>query len=144
MSKGRWIFLFLAVDALLAVIFLPDWFVDPRERVLGEWQEPSSRLSAQVGPGEIAVTLPGSVARRLTYEWIDDKNSPYKCVVKTGDRVFPIELEFDGKDVALVRPDLSNDLSGDARTALRRWNRERGRPDDAALRWVRVRRQQSR
>ena len=144
MSKGRWIFLFIAADALLALIFLPDWFVDPRERALGEWKERSLHVSAEVTGNRIEARFPGGGIRRLSYEWVDDTSSPYKCLLKMGDAVIPIELEFEGKNTTLVRFVLPDQLAPQERAALRRWNRARGREEgDMVLRWVRVARRDS-
>lgn len=139
MSRRRWILVIVTVNALLSLVFLSDWFVDPRERVLGEWKERSLNMSAAVAENSIEVRLPGGGIRRLSYEWVDDASSPYKCLLKIGDAVIPIELEFEGKNTALVRPVLPDELAPQERAALRRWNRARGREEgDRVLRWVRL------
>lgn len=139
MNKIRWIFLLIALDALLAVIFLPDWFVNPRERALGTWKERSLKLEATVSPEGITAWLPGGGKRRLTYQWVQDKASPYQCVLRLGEQAVPVEVEFDGKDVALVKPVINKVLADEERAFLRRFNRARHRPDDElVLRWVRV------
>lgn len=144
MSRRRWILVIITVNALLSLIFLSNWFVDPRERVLGEWRERSLNMSAVVTENGIEARLPGGGIRRLSCEWVDDASSPYKCLLKMGDAVIPIELEFEGQNTALVRPVLPDELAPQERAALRRWNRTRGREEgDRVLRWVRSARRNS-
>lgn len=139
MNKKRWILFFVAVDALLTVLFLPDWFVDPRERAIGTWKERSLKLQAEVTPEGITAWLPGGGKRRMTCEWVQEKTSPYQCLLKMGDQVVPVEVEFDGEDVALVKPVVERALSDEERSFLRRFNRAHHRPEDEfLLRWVRV------
>lgn len=58
---------------------------------------------------------------------------------ENGEQVIPVEVEFDGKDVALVKPVVQQALSAEERYFLRQFNRAHHRKDDElVLRWVRV------
>lgn len=100
---------------------------DPREKVLGEWEEKSSKVRVEVVPGEIRWRGMGHGKAR--YEWVQYEEEPYRVHSKIRGQEWNVDLRFSGEDIAIAEPDIWDHLSDEAKEMLRDVNRQHGRPE---------------
>ena len=100
---------------------------NPRELVLGEWKEVSSRLRVEVEPERAAWRGMGHGS--VKYEWLQTEKSPYRLrFVYQGDTI-EANLFFDGENTAVFEPEVWDKMPTVAQEHLRRLNRRHNRPD---------------
>lgn len=110
-------------------LLLPRWLRDPRELVLGDWQE-SQKLGTVTVEREQARWE--GMGRRITipYRWIQAESEPYELEFRYRGETLRTELRFNGDGEAVLSPHITDKLPASARRALREQNRAHGRPDD--------------
>lgn len=124
----RWWLIATAASALIAGVGVLLWpKEDPCRLVLGEWSEKSARVRVEVLPAE--VKWRGAGHGRLSYEWLQTEESPYRVRLEYhGERV-EADVWFTGEDRMIVQPDIWSKLPTQAREMLGELNRRHGRPE---------------
>lgn len=116
-------------SAVCAVIFIPDWGENPREIALGEWKEASPRgMGAEVDAATIKWQGYGRHGK-LTYEWLQTEKEPYRVRIQKGQTIIDADVTFNGKDEAVLRPDIFDKLPDIARSHIRTLNKHNNRPE---------------
>ncbi len=123
----RWWLLSAVVYLVVLVVYLLWSAADPRELVLGEWKEESSRLRVEVKPELVAWR--GVHHGKLSYEWLQTEKEPYLVRCTWRDRSVTARLSFSGDDRLIVEPDIWKFLPDSARKMLGDVNRQHGRPE---------------
>jgi len=124
--------LFLIVAALLllsGVIFIPDWFEDPRRLAPGEWVEQGTQLKAEVTDKDIHWRGLNNRGH-LTYDWLQTDREPYRVVIRRGERAVEALVTFNGEDEAILEPEIFDKLPSLARRYIRERNRAHQRPEE--------------
>ncbi len=127
-------FISLAAIGLLCVIFIPDWFEDPVELAIGEWQGVPNRMRAEVNDTRVRWEMSGN-AGRLSYTWVQTETEPYRVQFRRGEEVFDADIIFDGADEVVVMPHIFDRLPLMAREHIARTNKAADRPENE-LRYV--------
>ena len=96
-------------------------------KVLGEWEEKSSKVRVEVVPGE--VRWRGMGHGKARYEWVQYAEEPYRVRSKIRGQEWDVDLRFSGEDVAIAEPDIWDHLSDEAKEMLRDVNRQHGCPE---------------
>lgn len=117
--------------ALLAgglVVWLSSGRPDPREVLLGDWREASSRVHVEVTPE--SATAHG-IGRRATvkYEWVQTEREPYMLRFRYHGEALEAFVYIQDKDTVLVEPQIWEQLPELARQHIRQVNRQHGRPE---------------
>ena len=125
----RLLLIVVALLLLAGVIFIPDWFEDPRRLAPGEWVEQGTRLKAEVTDKDIHWR--GFNSRgRLTYDWLQTDKEPYRVVIRRGEQAVEALVTFNGEDEAILEPEIFDKLPSLARRYIRERNRARQRPEE--------------
>ncbi len=124
----------VATIGLLCVIFIPDWFEDPVELAIGEWQGVPNRMRAAVNDTHVRWEMSGN-AGRLSYTWVQTETEPYRVQFRRGEEVFDADIIFDGADEVVVMPHIFDRLPLMAREHIARTNKAADRPENE-LRYV--------
>lgn len=122
-------FISLAAIGLLCVIFIPDWFEDPVELAIGEWQGVPNRMRAEVNDTRVRWEMSGN-AGRLSYTWVQTETEPYRVQFRRGEEVFDADIIFDGADEVVVMPHIFDRLPLMAREHIARTNKAADRPEN--------------
>ena len=101
--------------------------VDPRQMALGEWREATSRLRVEVEPEKAAWRGMGHGVVR--YEWLEAEKEPYRVRFTYRGEAIEAKIAFDGKNTAILEPDVWHKLSSLAQEQLRELNRRHNRPE---------------
>ncbi len=125
----RLLLIVVALLLLAGVIFIPDWFEDPRRLAPGEWVEQSTRLQAEVTDQDIRWRGLNNRGR-LTYTWIQTDEEPYRVAIRRGQQVVEARVSFHGSDEAILEPEIFDKLPSLARRYIRERNRARQRPEE--------------
>ncbi len=119
----------VAAIGLLCVIFIPDWFEDPVELAIGEWQGVPNRMRAEVNDTRVRWEMSGN-AGRLSYTWVQTETEPYRVQFRRGEEVFEADIIFDGPDEVVVMPHIFDQLPLIAREHIARSNKAANRPEN--------------
>ncbi|MBQ1960754.1 MAG: hypothetical protein II349_04450 [Akkermansia sp.] len=116
-------------SAICATIFIPDWGEDPQQLAIGEWKEASPRgMMAEVSDTTIQWQGYGRHGK-LTYEWVQTENEPYRVRIKKGQNLIEANVTFNGKDEATLEPEIFDKLPDIARSYIRDLNKRNNRPE---------------
>ena len=127
MSALRW-----SISLLTPLIIGGLWWAfspapDPRELSLGEWREASNRFRVEVEPG-IAVWR-GMGHGKTGYEWLQVKEEPYRVRFTVRGKTYEANLRFDGKNKAILEPQIWDTLDPSIQKQVMDVNRQRNRPE---------------
>lgn len=129
MSSPRILITLITLSLLSAVIFIPDWFEDPRKLAPGEWAEGSNRGKVEVTDTELHL-LGFGPEESIRYEWLQTENEPYTMRAVYGSHSVVAAITFNGKDEVFADLDIMNKLPGEMADILRKKNRSAGRPEN--------------
>lgn len=130
MTRARLILLLaILLPILAAVLFIPDWFEDPRQLALGEWKEHSTRGYVEVEEERIRTRGMGRTGK-ITYSWVQTDDEPYTMRVKARGHEVTAHITFNGSDEALVLFEIMHLLPPAAARELRKRNKAANRPED--------------
>ncbi len=125
MRKIAWlVFLLLAVGLGIWLSIPP---FNPREAVLGNWREKSTKLRVEVK--EMQASWRGAGRGTVRYEWLQDRDEPYRIRITHGKRSVEANLVFLSHDECELDPQIWDQLPADAQRMLRDINHRNGRPD---------------
>lgn len=128
MSRNFFIALGIS-SAICAAIFIPDWGEDPRKLAPGEWKEASPRgMGAEVDETTIKWQGYGRHGK-FTYEWLQTEKEPYRVRIRKGQTIVDADVTFNGKDEAVLAPDVFDKLPDIARSYIRDLNKRNNRPE---------------
>lgn len=132
MTRFRlFLLVFVALDALLCLIFLPDWGEDPTQLALGSWRSQHKSLGIHADVSEGRINWNGKAGRGvITYTWLQTEEEPYRLQFKRGQDTMEAQVTFDGADTAILEPDILGKLPPAARDYIRKQNRINKRPED--------------
>ena len=99
---------------------------DPRELALGEWKEATIRLRVEVGPESAAWRGMGHGS--VKYKWLQTEKAPYRLRFVYRGETIEADLRFDGKNTAILEPEVWEKLPALAQEQLRELNRRHNRP----------------
>lgn len=102
---------------------------DPRELVLGDWQDRADGLSAAVDPGRVECVAAGRRGK-AAYEWLQAEEEPYQIRFTRSGQAYTATISFRGRDEAVLEFPLSQ-FPAEARPLIRRQNKARGLPQDS-------------
>ena len=125
MRKFAWVTFILLIGMGVVWLCLPKF--DPRQMVLGDWREVSSKIRVEVGESQAAWRGAGRGA--LRYEWLQAENEPYRVRITHGRREVEANLTFSGDDEFILEPEIWEQLPPDAQSMLREINRRNGRQE---------------
>lgn len=116
-------------SAICAAVFIPDWGEDPREIAIGEWKEAGPRgMRAEVN--EVGIRWQGYGRHgKLTYEWLQTEEEPYRVRIRKGQTIVDANVTFNGKDEAVLEPEIFDKLPDIARSYIRDLNKRNKRPE---------------
>lgn len=131
---------FVLLDALLCLIFIPDWGEDPVKLALGSWRSQSKSLGIYAEVAEKHLLWNGKVGHgRFLYTWLQTEKEPYRLQFKRGHDVIEANVTFDGPDTAILEPDILDKLPPAARNYIRKQNKINQRPENEfSLIFVRI------
>ena len=122
----------IAAPLLLGFLGLIVWLcssrLDPREVVLGDWQEASSHIRVEVTPDRAAAR---GIGRRavVKYEWVQTEREPYRLQFHYHGEVLEALVYISNKDTVIVEPQIWEQLPEPARQHIQQVNRQRNRPE---------------
>lgn len=131
MNKWLISLLLLPASACMAfLLFLMDK-EDPRKLALGEWQEQSKRGFVVVSDESHLSWQAANRRGKMTYRWLQTDEEPYRVEVRRGENSrWEANVTFEGKDKALVEPDILHHLPEEAQKLIRQKNKAKGRPEN--------------
>lgn len=122
---------FALLDALLCLIFIPDWGEDPVELAPGSWRSQSKSLGIYAEVAEKQILWNGKAGHgRCQYAWLQTEREPYRVQFKRGHDAIEADVTFDGPDKAILEPDILDRLPAAARDYIRKQNKINRRPED--------------
>lgn len=139
MNRIRLVFLLILLSVLGSLaLMLPGWFKDPRQLVLGEWQETGKLGYVEVT--DATARWRGSHAQRtFHYSWVQTDSEPYTIEISRNQDKWLVGVSFEDDDLAEVTFYIMDKLPPEAQDFIRQRNRAKKRPDDELkLRFRRV------
>ncbi len=127
-------FIASGISALVCtIIFIPQWYEDPRQLALGEWKENSPRgMQAEVT--DTGIQWRGYGRRgKLSYEWLQTEDEPYRVSIRRGQTCIEANVTFNGDDEVILEPDIFDKLPELARTYIRDRNKRHKRPENELI-----------
>ena len=128
MTRRSILIIALIALACAGVLLLLSGRDDPRELLLGEWKEASTRLYADVEPERVSVR--GLARGAITYEWLETEKEPYRLRFTYRHQSYEALVSFSGRDTAIIEPQIWDMLPASARRQLREINRRHQRPEE--------------
>ncbi len=125
MRKISWLLLILLAAASVVWLSLPDF--NPRQAVLGDWRETSSKIRVEVEEGRAAWR--GAGRGSVRYEWLQTADEPYRVRITHGRWEVEANLTFSGDDEFVLEPEIWEQLPPDAQSMLGEINRRNGRSE---------------
>ena len=99
---------------------------DPRALAQGEWKQATGRLRVTVEPEHAAWRGMGHGS--VKYEWLQTEKPPYRLRFVYRGETIEADLSFDGKNTAILEPDVWQKLPPLAQQQLSDLNRRHNRP----------------
>ena len=110
-------------------LLLPGCFKNPRELVLGEWQEVNKLGFVEVT--DCAARWRGSNHKAtFQYSWVQDDDEPYTVEVSRNGENWLADITFESDDVAEVNLRIFDQLPAEAQDFIRQKNKARNRPEN--------------
>ena len=123
----------VAVAAVWAVLGGIWWYVghsvDPREVVVGDWRETSSRLRVEVTPDTATARGLGRYSGSVTYEWVETEREPYRVRFVYRRDTMEALIYVHDRDTLVVEPLIWDKMPASVRSQIREVNRARKRPE---------------
>lgn len=129
MNTLRSIYILIGISLLSAIIFIPDWFEDPRRLLPGEWQDSGRRGRIEATEEYLQIYGVGS-EEPIPYEWLQTDDEPYTLQVSYGRHTISADIIFNGKDEVIANLDIMHKLPREAADTMRQKNRSAGRPEN--------------
>jgi len=129
MFTFRHIGIAVAVVGLLCAILIPDWFEDPRELAIGEWQGVPRKIRAEVTEDKVEWRA-GGYGGKFSYRWVQTDDEPYRVAFRRGSSEFEADVIFDGPDEVVLLPLIFDRLPDPAKEYIRSYNKARDRAED--------------
>ena len=139
MTRTRLIFILVLLSVLTSLaLLLPGWFKDPRQLVLGEWQEHNKMGYVEVT--DCTARWSGSNYKgTYSYAWIQYESEPYTIEITRNGEKWLASLTIEDDDHALVDFHIVDRLPAEARKFIQERNKARNRPENEfILRFRRV------
>ncbi len=139
MTKLRLLFLLVLCSVIGSLaLLLPGCFKNPRELVLGEWQE-AGKLGYVEVTDSTARWRGSNYKATFQYTWVQDSDEPYTLEVSRNGEKWKTDLIFESDDVADVYFLMFDKLPPEAQDFIRQKNRARNRPEtELRLRFRRI------
>lgn len=129
MNKLRLTLILTVLSIICGLIFIPDWFEDPRELAPGDWKD-----SGRTGTLEVtdsSIILHGFGHRgTISYQWLQTESEPYTMQIVYGGHRLDAHITFDGPNTVIAELDIMDKLPAEAAKTLRSKNRSLGRPEN--------------
>ncbi|MBQ2379994.1 MAG: hypothetical protein II295_06340 [Akkermansia sp.] len=122
----------LASVVLLSVIFIPDWFEDPVKLAIGEWKGEPNGIQGEVSEQQVYWQV-GGRRGRFSYTWVQTEKEPYRVRFARGENVFEADVEFNGRNEAVLQPLVFEQLPELAQEFIRKKNKARNRPENELI-----------
>ncbi len=132
MFSLRHILAAIAAIGVLCVVFIPDWFENPRELAIGEWLGVPNKMQGEVDATQVRWQV-GGHRGKFSYTWVQTEQEPYRVQFRRGDRVFEADVEFRGRDEAVVYPLIFEQLPELAQEYIRSRNKAKNRPENEMI-----------
>lgn len=129
MNRFRLIFLIIGISILSALLFIPDWFEDPRRLLPGEWQDSGRRGRIEITENTLQIHGFGPETP-IPYEWLQAENEPYTLQITYGRHTVTADITFNGENEVIADLDIMHKLPEAAADTLRQKNRSAGRPEN--------------
>lgn len=100
---------------------------DPRQLALGEWREAAGRLSVEVAPE--TASWRGMGRGKIAYNWLQTDKEPYRVHFVYHGQDIEANVSFDGKDTAILEPEVWDMIPSVAQQQIKDVNRSRNRPE---------------
>lgn len=110
-------------------LLLPGCFKNPRELVLGEWQEVNKLGYVEV-TDSTARWRGGNYKATFHYTWVQDADEPYTVEVSRNGENWLADITFESDDVAEVNLRIFDQLPAEAQDFIRQKNKARNRPEN--------------
>ena len=110
-------------------LLLPGCFKNPRELVLGEWQEVNKLGYVEV-TDSTARWRGGNYKATFHYTWVQDDDEPYTVEVSRNGENWLADITFESDDVAEVNLRIFDQLPAEAQDFIRQKNKARNRPEN--------------
>lgn len=128
--------LLLALAA--GIILIPDWFPNPRERIIGAWQDQRHQITGTVDEQSVRWQML-SRHGRLAYQWKQTEKEPYQVEFYWGEQIIPANITFHGHDEVWVEPQIMHLLDPHQRELIQEANKARKRqPDELKFSFKRI------
>lgn len=132
MLSMRYVLSALAAIGLLCVVFIPDWFENPQELAIGEWLGVPNRMQGEVDAEQVRWQV-GGHRGKFSYTWVQTEREPYRVQFRRGDKVFEADVEFNGRDEAVVYPLIFDQLPELAQDYIRSRNKALDCPENEMI-----------
>ena len=133
MTRIRLIFIIVLLSVLTSLaLLLPGWFKDPRQLVLGEWQE-HNKLGYVEVTQSTARWSGSNYKGTYSYAWIQYESEPYTIEISRNGEKWLASLTFEDDDHALVDFHIVDKLPAEARKYIQERNKARNRPENEFL-----------
>ncbi len=139
MTRVRLIFLLILLSVLACLaLMLPGWFKDPRQLVLGEWQE-----TGKLGWVEVSDTTAHwrgcNHKATFHYSWVQTDSEPYTLEISRNQDKWLVGVSFDDNDLAEVTFYIMDKLPPEVQGFIRQKNKARNHPEnELKLRFLRA------
>ncbi len=139
MTRTRLILIIVLLSLACSIaLLLPGCFKDPRQLVLGEWQELNKLGFVEVT--ESTARWRGSNYKAtFQYAWVQADDEPYSVEISRNGQKWLVDLTFDDDDHAEVNLLVFDQLPPQAQDFIRQKNKAKNRPEkELRLRFRRV------
>ncbi len=139
MTRTRLILLIVLLSLACSIaLLLPGCFKDPRQLVLGEWQELNKLGFVEVA-GSTARWRGSNYKATFQYDWVQADDEPYSVEISRNGQKWLVDLTFDDDDHAEVNLLIFDQLPPQAQDFIRQKNKAKNRPEkELRLRFRRV------
>ena len=110
-------------------LLLPGCFKNPRELVLGEWQEVNKLGYVEV-TDSTARWRGGNYKATFHYTWVQDADEPYTVEVSRNGENWQADITFESDNEADVYLHVFDKLPPEAQDFIRQKNKARNRPEN--------------
>lgn len=129
MTRLRLLLLFILCSFICSMaLLLPGCFKNPRELVLGEWQE-FHKLGYVEMTDSTARWRGGNYKATFQYSWVQDADEPYTIELSRNGESWLADITFESDDTADVNLRVFDKLPPEAQDYIRQKNRARNRPE---------------
>ena len=126
----RLMLLAVLIAAAAGALFIPDWFEDPTQKILGTWKDaaPRSALFIEADRAQLQWRS-GTRHGKMPYTWLQTEHEPYTLQFTYHHEDYVVDVIFNGNDEAVALPRIWDKLPEEARRWVKEKNRAAGRPE---------------